>query len=185
MMRFRQKLKSKTHIQVARVQLHLLLQLSQQLVVEGLQLEEERRIPGDMMITAWPSDLLEFTLLKQSELRECCIYCTLISSVLCWSLKYQNIHTDCISTKWPNKLFGPRQRANFSNTSSIATCSPSPQAGSGSACGLQPSEKEPPLQREDKGKECKQKRGGVWRQKRITFNVSDHSARAASCKTNP
>lgn len=46
---FWQKSKPKTHIQVACVQLHLLLQLSQQLVVEGLQLEKERRISGDII----------------------------------------------------------------------------------------------------------------------------------------
>lgn len=107
------------------------------------------------------------------------LYIKLVCPLL--SLKYQNIYR-LSKTKRPNKLFGPRLRANFSNTSSIATCSPSPRAGSGSACGLQPSEKEPPLQREDKEKACKQKRGGGWRQKRITLNLSDHSARAASCK---
>lgn len=94
------------------------------------------------------------------------------------------ISTDILaqSTKWPNNLFGPTLRANFSSTSSMATCSPSPQAGSGSACGLQPSEKEPPLQGEDKEKECKQKGLVGWRENRIILNLFDHSARAASCK---
>lgn len=86
-------------------------------------------------------------------------FCSLLN------LKYQNIYR--LYTKWPNNLFGPRLRANFSNTSSMATCSPSPQAGSGSACGPLPSEKEPPLQREDKEKEGKQKRGEALREKRI------------------
>lgn len=50
--------------------------------------------------------------------------------------------------------------ADFSNISSTTTRSPSPRAGSGSVCALQPSERGPPLQREDKrGRDNKQKEG--------------------------
>lgn len=95
--------------------------------------------------SAWPSDLSHLPLD-----RDCDLFSTLRDVK-------RNIKTYIES---PNQLAQPsvysRPRARFSNTSRTATCSPSPQAGSGSACELQPSEREPPLQREDKEKDSKQ-----------------------------
>lgn len=84
------------------------------------------------------------------------LYCNVKSPC---SLSEISKHIQSLQTNWSHHLSGPRLGAHFSNTSSTATCSPSPQAGSGSACELQPSEKEPPLQREDRERDSKQEGG--------------------------
>lgn len=51
--------------------------------------------------------------------------------------------------------------ADYRNTiTAITTCSPSLQAGSGSVCELQPSERAPPLYKEDKEKKENKQKGG-------------------------
>lgn len=95
------------------------------------------------------------------------------------SIKYQNIYWDSKPTG-PQSVWFLTQSTDFSNTTSIATRSPSLQAGSGSACELQPSEKAPPLQREDKERQSNEQqrgRGGPERERerRVILNLSNLS----------
>lgn len=80
------------------------------------------------------------------------------------------------------------RRAHFSTTTTtITTCSPSLQAGSGSVCVLQPSERAPPLQREDKEKkDNKQKEGGEEGERKESDIKSFQCLRKlhTSCKIN-
>lgn len=99
--------------------------------------------------------------------RAVCVEC-----VSCCRLNIKIISCDVETLKkQTHNLFGSKpgsiSSADFSNTTTITTCSPSPQAGSGSVCALQPSERVPPLQREDKEKrDNKQKKRGGRRERK-------------------